>query len=911
MLTPATNTDAPNREEVPAPQWLLTTELDFYEAYGWCLDPYPTVQDAIKYLRTEIDRLQIGLNVWQTGEVATNIFLLSCGLLNAVEEYLRGPTLWMPRQLAATRLGRGARWATEGLTGLLRQRRRAQARRWQERWVAGLDDFLAIAVDGQSSDSASFAESGGKLAMLLLSPLPPDLQTEHIGVPTPFRRLDLTHFDVLALGQRFATRFPDRSQAILVLGLRSSGSYFAPLLRAFLKAEGYQGVSSLTMRPDKGPGRFERRELRRYAQQGFTALIVDDAPNTGDTVVMGLHIARQAGFSPDKLRVLVPAHPAKRDCFGGLSDNLVVSLEPEQWHKHRLLDPERAESRLAEYFHNQNFTSIRLVASSTAKAFNARLQRLSAGYRGDHLKRIYEVRLKTPDGREETRYVLAKSVGWGWLGYHAFLAGHRLAGFVPPILGLRDGILYMEWIPQPSLARDEVDEREKLIETFASYVAARVRCLSLGADQVSGKRRLQQHQNGHRLLQRALSKAYGRIVTDTLMWPRLARGLSQQQCPLPTLIDGKMGRSEWILAPQGLLKTDYEHHGMGKAQLNVTDPAYDVAETILNLALSPEEERTLIRRYIEMSGDTGLDQRLFMHKLLAGLWAMNSAQERLFGKPQVANRQQEFHRQFISAWNFLTVHTARFCGACCRPRQDVQWRSPLVALDIDGVLDRRLFGFPCTTAAGIEALSLLGDHGFSVALNTARSVAEVKDYCQAYSLAGGVAEHGSYIWDAVTQRGQVLVSPEAMDQLDELRRNLQRLPGVFLDDRHQYSIRAFTYERKPRALIPLMLSWSRPFSPGIGAPAPLPTLVVHHLMTTLRLDRLSFHHRRSIPQWWPRTLIRVPAYRPCAAGSWSRMPRQSLLATRKRICRCSARPHAALDRPRSIVHAKPGFSVAK
>jgi hydroxymethylpyrimidine pyrophosphatase-like HAD family hydrolase len=172
----------------------------------------------------------------------------------------------------------------------------------------------------------------------------------------------------------------------------------------------------------------------------------------------------------------------------------------------------------------------------------------------------------------------------------------------------------------------------------------------------------------------------------------------------------------------------------------------------------------------------------------------------------------------------------------------VQWRSPLVALDIDGVLDRRLFGFPCTTAAGIEALSLLGDHGFSVALNTARSVAEVKDYCQAYSLAGGVAEHGGYIWDAVTQRGQVLVSPEAMHQLNELKRNLQRLPGVFLDDRHQYSIRAFTYERKPRALIPLLLNWIRPFSAGIGAPAPLPTLVIHHLMTALRLDRLSFHH---------------------------------------------------------------------
>jgi hypothetical protein len=61
--------------------------------------------------------------------------------------------------------------------------------------------------------------------------------------------------------------------------------------------------------------------------------------------------------------------------------------------------------------------------------------------RGARLKRIFEVHLETPQGRKEIRYVLAKSVGWGWLGYHAFLAGHRLSGFVPPILGLRDGIL--------------------------------------------------------------------------------------------------------------------------------------------------------------------------------------------------------------------------------------------------------------------------------------------------------------------------------------------------------------------------------------------------------------------------------------------------------------------------------------
>jgi hydroxymethylpyrimidine pyrophosphatase-like HAD family hydrolase len=847
MSATAINTDTRKREEISAPKCLLWTEVDFYQDYAWCLDPYPTVHHAIEYLRIETDKLKIARSDWQTSEVVTNVFLLSCGLLNAVDEYLRGPTLRMPRRLAAIGLGRSARWATERLTGILPQRHRARARRWRERWQAGLDDFLTIVVAGRLADPTSFAESGGKLAKLLLSPLPPDLQTEQVGVPTPFRRLDLTHLDVVALGQRFAQRFPDRSEAILVLGLRTSGSYFAPLLRAFLKAEGYQTVSSLTIQPNKGLGRWERQELSRCAQRGFMALIVDDAPHTGDTVVLGLDIARRAGFASDKLRALVPAHPATRDCFGPLSENLVVSLEPEQWHKHRLLDQRLVEGRLAEYFQRQNFANVRVVASKSAREFNARLQSSSSGDRSTRLKRIYEVHLKTPQGQEETRYVLAKSVGWGWLGYHAFLAGQRLSGFVPPLLGLRDGILYMEWLPQSSLpqdmhiAEDDHKEREARIDRSASYVAARVRYLGLGTGPASRKG-LQRDDNGFRLLQKVLSRAYGRIVTDTLMQPRLERRLCEQPCPFPTLIDGKMGRDEWITGSCGLLKTDYEHHGMGKSELNVVDPAYDLAETILTLALSPDEESRLIRRYVEQSEDAGVEQRLFMNKLLAGFWAMDTAQAYLFGKPLVADRQQEFHHQFMSAWNFLTVHTARYCGSFCRPPQALDWRSPLVALDVDGLLDRRLFGFPCTSAAGIEALSLLNAHGFSVALNTARSAAEVRDYCQAYHLAGGVAEHGSYLWDAVSQRERILINPEAMVQLDELRSHLRLLPGVFLDDRHQYSIRAFTYQDKPRGLLSSLLKSARSFSIGGGAPAPLPTLVMHHLMKSLGLDRLSFHH---------------------------------------------------------------------
>ena len=91
------------------------------------------------------------------------------------------------------------------------------------------------------------------------SPLPPELQGKRLGIPSPFSRLDLTQEDVLALGECFVTRFPDRSQAILLVGLRTSGSYFVPLLRAFLEAEGYRTVSLLTIEPNKGPGRWEKR----------------------------------------------------------------------------------------------------------------------------------------------------------------------------------------------------------------------------------------------------------------------------------------------------------------------------------------------------------------------------------------------------------------------------------------------------------------------------------------------------------------------------------------------------------------------------------------------------------------------------------------------------------------------------
>ena len=261
--------------------------------------------------------------------------------------------------------------------------------------------------------------------------------------------------------------------------------------------------------------------------------------------------------------------------------------------------------------------------------------------------------------------------------------------------------------------------------------------------------------------------------------------LYRLHCPFPTLIDGNMGYAEWIEGEFGPLKTGYYRHGWGKTQLNVIDPAYDLAETILSFALSPKEEDRLdqsIHRVLRRRRGrrAPLPQQTARWPLDHGVCSGTSLR-RDADRSAAAGILSPFPRRLG-----LPHDTDRAVLRGALPSVPAGGLAfPLVMLDVDGVLDRRVFGYPTTSAAGMEALSLLASRGCSIALNTARSAAEVRDYCQSYGLAGGVAEPGAYLWDAVAQSGQPLIDRKTMAQLDELRKHLRQIPGVFLDDRHQ------------------------------------------------------------------------------------------------------------------------------
>jgi len=815
---------AVDRDLRPLPAAPLETEASFYARYAWCLDVFPTVRDVSRRLRDELSRPQESLEDWQRQEIAVNAYLLSCAVADAVDDYVAGESY----DFSPAAVLPGMRVLTSTLARVLEARRRYRARgqsglrRWRGAWASAQVEFLRAWLGDGQVDRAALASRGAALAGLLDHELPEALSRRRVKVPAAFRTQDLTHHDVIELADRFVAAFPDRERPVLALGLRTAGSYFAPLVCASLKLRGYRDVEAATLRPKQGVAPWEEGALARCASLQGLAVVVDEPANTGATLARTSELLERAGVRPQNTVLLVPVHPTRRDwneayeCLP-LFRTTVITLAPEQWHKHGRLEPEPVARQMQEYFEARGYAEVEVCPSREAERFNQRLHRLSEEKFHSRLKRVYEVRVRDRKGRSETRFVLAKSVGWGWLGYHAFLAAERLAEFVPPLLGLRDGVLYLEWLPEggvPTLPRD----REELLLRAGSYVAARVKRLGLSTDP---QPELDRHQlKGIVLLAGELSRAFGSKHAAVLKRARLSRELARRACPVPTLIDAKMRLLEWVQGSGGFLKTDFEHHGMGKTELNLTDPAYDLAEASMHLGLSAAEEQVLIQRYRQASGDQDVEERLFPYKLLAGIYALKSAMSNL-RDPRLRHRHQEFNQNYLDAADFLTIQTARFCGARCGRPETPAWRSPLVVLDVDGVVDKLIFGFPSTTAAGIEAFSILHAHGLAVALNSARTLDEIREYSRTYGCAGGVAEYGSVAWDAVSDRTRVLVTEESREQMRRLERALRRIPGVFLNDRYRHSLRAYSYEG--------------------GRTIPLPKALVDGIIADLGLGRLRLH----------------------------------------------------------------------
>lgn len=216
----------------------------------------------VQHLRQHLRRLDDLEEGWQRAEVMTNVFLLSCAIADTVDDYMLGDRFDFSKAAAVVPAISPGLWASQVLLEALqrvREWRLDHVRKWREAWGAGIEEFLKVFVANGGPDRNSLPRVRTQLTSLLDADLPAEVQGRRPRIPAAFRSQDLTHFDILALGRGFVAAFPKRERPVLVVGLRTVGSYFAPLLRALLAVEVYRDVESVTIRPKTSLSRWKAK----------------------------------------------------------------------------------------------------------------------------------------------------------------------------------------------------------------------------------------------------------------------------------------------------------------------------------------------------------------------------------------------------------------------------------------------------------------------------------------------------------------------------------------------------------------------------------------------------------------------------------------------------------------------------
>ena len=380
---------------------LLPAERDFYSGYEWSLNAYPTIENVVRYLREELARVAKTEADWRLAERMLNISMLASAISNEVDDCLVG-TRYDFSKAARVPLGGLAVKAVDRVLGVARKGREWRLRAlhaWNRRWLAALDEFLQIFVAGGVENSPALEQTAQQLANLLDAKLPQDLRSRRLRNPAFYHVRDLTHVDVLKLGEKFVAAFPDRSQPIVLVGLRTAGSYFNPLLRAYFKNKGYQDVDSLTVRPRSSVSSREKAQLATSSKAGRLAVITDEPACSGGTTAGVAKMLYKAGFPKEKVVAMFPVHYQFQEWGKGWgkllnSGTRILTLEPEEWHKNLLLQTQAVQATVEGYFLGRGYVSAQVRQSAVSERYNAQLQFFSEEKMHTRLKRVYEVRLQ-------------------------------------------------------------------------------------------------------------------------------------------------------------------------------------------------------------------------------------------------------------------------------------------------------------------------------------------------------------------------------------------------------------------------------------------------------------------------------------------------------------------------------------
>ncbi|MDX6664873.1 MAG: hypothetical protein QOG68_1079 [Solirubrobacteraceae bacterium] len=675
-------------------------------------------------------------------------------LLAATSHHLAGRDARLAR-FAAAALARMAR-ATRPLRGCRPATRRAV--HWQRDLALVVDALAdALAAGRQPDPAAGLLEHAEALARRSAA-LPRALRSAVVRLPACFQAFDQRPADLFELARRvrYAPQTP-----LLVVGIRTSGSYLAPLCGAQLRADGYRDVHVLSIRPGGRLLRQERALVRSVARRGGCALVIDDPPVTGSTIVAAAGELHAGGFPDDQI-VLVLALFGTAALPPALRKYAAVLLDEPEWSVRADLEPAAVRSALAGLL-GQDESS---VAVEPAAAGPRQPRR-------GHVRTRFTARWTDHTGGVREADLVVEGVGLGYLGAQALAEAHALESFTPRVFGLLDGLLYREWLPeQRRLDPAAIADEEAVVTAVARYVAERRRLLVVPADL---SLRIAGEEPAWEVASAALSTVFGRaaLPARVLLTDRIAKRLLKVARPI--VVDGNTDLAQWFgpnAQHDSLVKVNLGEDRFTNLSSSCFDPAFDLAGATA-LAQAPSLSPRLRQAYAKRAGEHVDADRWLLYELVHLRARQRTEPERAAELRRA--RARAVQRYFAEV--YLSDVDAPSTGQLC-------------VLDVDGVLETEHLGFPAMTPASGLALRALMRHGYRPVLATGRSVDEVAERCEVYGLAGGAAEYGGATYVSEGSCVSELVPAPAAARLQRLRDVLRQMDGVVVDESHQRSVRA-------------------------------------------------------------------------------------------------------------------------
>ena len=689
------------------------------------------------------------------GEQWLDAFLLAAGLTQLVEDRLHGDPMQLNRTASYLRgrPGRLARLAGAAAgTGEVTLRYATGPAR---RRMARARDALAPLTDALADHVLGRVQHGDLTGVLpAIGAASPGPGGDRLRVPACFHSFDQHPDDARWLVGEFRRRYPEPDVPLCVVGVRTSGCYLAPLQAAALRAEGTSTVRTLSYRPGVPFDRRERAVLKAVARAGGRVLISDDPPASGTSLATTAKAIAAAGVPDERIVFLLSLFTDTDELPARLSRWPAVVQPRSEWSIRQRLTALPVRQALAALAGPD-------IEVGAVKPLGLPA---TAELRG-HARELFAVQLlDTRTGEVTRKQIVAEGAGLGYFGRQSVAVARALPGQVPQIYGFADGLLYRDWLPSGPPAVPEAE----LAGIIADYVTARQAALPATAVPNS---RMGGRDVVWEVAARLLSAQYGKAslaVRPLLLEPLMRRMLSHEY---PTVIDGQTGYRHWLADPEadGLRKVDFYQHGFGHLSPICYDPVYDLAGAAADPP-GPGFEARLRGAYQRTSGQLVDAERWLLYRL-AHLWRLRRVGD--------VDPDQRGQRSAAAIHDYLAgLYLSGLAPAT----------GPLCAIDLDGVLECDPLGYPVTSPSGALALRALIAHGYRPVLATGRSVPEVRDRCAVFGLAGGVAEYGS----ALVCDGEAvdLLPPDGRALLEAIRAELSGRPGVDLDTRYRYTVRA-------------------------------------------------------------------------------------------------------------------------